>query len=47
MSTILACRLIMFTNNKTNDWFTPKSKEELEKLVDIARKNNNDRIKTI
>ena len=35
----------MFTNNKTSDWLSSKSKDELEKLVDIARKNKHDRIK--
>ena len=45
MSTISACELIMLTNNKTGDWLSSKFKEELEKLVDIARKNKHDRIK--
>ena len=45
MSTISACKLIMFTINKTSDWLSSKFKEELEKLVDIARKNKHDRIK--
>ena len=41
MSTISACELIMLTNNKTGDWLSSKFKEELEKLVDIARKKKN------
>ena len=45
MSTISACELIMLTNNKTGDWLSSKFKEELEKLVDIARKNKHERIK--
>ena len=45
LSTILACGLIMFTNNKTSDWLSSKSKEKLEKLVNIARKDKHDRIK--
>ena len=45
LSTISACGLIMFTNNKTSYWFSSKSKEGLEKLVDITRKNKHDRIK--
>ena len=45
MSTISACELIMLTNNKTGDWLSSKFNEELEKLVDIARKNKHDRIK--
>ena len=45
MSTISACELIMLTNNKTGDWLSSKFKEELEELVDIARKNKHDRIK--
>ena len=45
MSTISACELIMLANNKTGDWLSSKFKEELEKLVDIARKNKHDRIK--
>ena len=45
MSTISACKLIMFTINKTSDWLSSKFKEELEKLVDIAKKNKHDRIK--
>ena len=45
MSTISACELIMLTNSKTGDWLSSKFKEELEKLVDIARKNKHDRIK--
>ena len=45
MSTISACELIMLTTNKTGDWLSSKFKEELEKLVDIARKNKHDRIK--
>ena len=45
MSTISACELVMLTNNKTGDWLSSKFKEELEKLVDIARKNKHDRIK--
>ena len=35
----------MFTNNKTSEWLSSKSKDELKKLVDIARKNKHDRIK--
>ena len=45
MSTISACELIMLTNKKTGGWLSSKFKEELEKLVDIARKNKHDRIK--
>ena len=45
MSTISACELIMLTNQKTGGWLSSKFKEELEKLVDIARKNKHDRIK--
>ena len=47
MSIISACELIMLTINKTGDWLSSKFKEELEKLVDIARKNKHDRIKKI
>ena len=36
---------LIFTNHKTSDWLSFNSKEELEKLVDIARKNKHDRIK--
>ena len=45
MSTISACELIMLTNKKTGGWLSSKFKEELEKFVDIARKNKHDRIK--
>ena len=36
---------LIFTNHKTSDWLSFNSKEELEKLVDIARKNKHDKIK--
>ena len=34
---------LIFTNHKTSDWLSFNSKEELEKLVDIARKNKHKR----
>ena len=45
LSTISACRVIMFNNNKTSDWLSSKSKEELEKVFDISRKNKHNRIR--
>ena len=35
----------MFTNIKTSDWLSSKSKKEHERLVGIATKNKHDRIK--
>ena len=44
LSDIAACGVIMF-NNKSCDWLANKSKEEIKKLVQIARTNKHDRIK--
>ena len=44
-STIAACGMIMFSNNKTGQWLENKSKEDIEKLVHIARTNKYNWIK--
>ena len=44
LSTIAACGLVMFNNNKTSDWLNNKSNEEIERLVTIARTNAGERI---
>ena len=45
ISTIAACGVIMFNNNKTSDWLEDKSTDQLERLVKIARTNKYDWIK--
>ena len=44
-SDIAVCGVIMFNNNKSEDWLDKKSKLEIENLVKIARYNKHDRIK--
>ena len=39
MTTIAAAGVIMFNNNKTADWIDGKSREEIERVILLARQN--------
>lgn len=45
LSTISACGIIMFNNNRTGEWLKAKTEEELKDLVTISRTNRRDFIK--
>lgn len=45
MSTVAACGVIMFNNNRTIEWLINKNDDELKKLINISRTNRKDFIK--